>query len=223
MLFSFILFLLIGFIPYISAFFALEIGLQQTKKLLPNTLIYFFFYSIFKLFASSVALTELQGHNIQTFIFSVVVNSFEFVAFRYALVHNKVKSSIKGNTIAFWWSFISSFVTSILTFISNSRTYELEPHHISYSLSTISYLFIIFAMQNLSFSINQYTKISELSAFQQLYVFLLGIPAAITSIDTTGLVPAYIPDILKVFASALLYFVSRFFHSNEENKAQKTK
>lgn len=223
MLFSFLLFLLIGFIPYISAFFALEISLQQTKKLIANTLIYFFFYSIFKLFASSVALTELQGHNIQTFIFSVVVNSFEFVAFRYALIQNKVKNSLKGNIIAFWWSFISSFTTTILTFISNSRTYELEPHHISYSLSTISYLFIIFAMQNLSFSISQFTKISELSIFQQLFVFLLGIPGAITSIDTTGIVPAYVPDILKIFASALLWFVSRFFTSYEDSKLSKTK
>lgn len=222
MLFSFLLFLLIGFIPYISAFFALEISLQQTRRLLPNTFIYFFFYSVFKLFASSVALTELQGHNIQTFIFSVVVNSFEFVAFRYALVQNKVKNPLKGNTIAFWWSFISSFITTILTFISNSRTYELDPHHISYALSTISCLFIIFAMQNLSFSISQYTKISELSASQQLFAFLLGIPGAVTSVDTTGFVPAYVPDLVKIFASALLWFISRYFTSYEELKASKT-
>ncbi|KAK8888487.1 hypothetical protein M9Y10_039566 [Tritrichomonas musculus] len=223
MLFSFLLFLLIGFIPYISAFFALEISIQQTKRLLPTALIYFFFYSIFKLFASSFALTELQGHNIQTFIFSLVVNSFEFVAFRYAFVQNKVKNSDKGKTITFWWAFISSFITTILTFISNSRTYELEPHHISYSLATLSYLFLMFAMQNLSLSISQFTKISNLSASKQLFVLLLGIPGAITSVDASGIVPLFVPDVLKVCASALLWFISRFFSLPEENKTAKTK
>lgn len=210
MFFSFILFVIIGFIPFVAAYFALEINFHQTKQLLPSTLIHFALYSVFKLFANSVILAELQGHNIQTFIFTQVISSFEFVAFRWAFARNKVSKPEKGNAISFWWATLSS-LTSFLGFISNSRTYELEPHHISYAISTIAYLFNTFAMQNFSLSIPNTVKISRFSAPQQLFVFILGVPGAITAIESNKLIPAYALDILKILTSSILWIISRIF------------
>ncbi|OHT10323.1 hypothetical protein TRFO_20458 [Tritrichomonas foetus] len=216
MLFSFILFFIIGFIPFVAAYFGLEITTQQTKKLLPSSLVYFSLFSIFKLFTVSALLTELQGHNIQTFIVTLVINSFEFVAFRSAYETNKVTNAEKGNTIAFWWAFLSAFLTTILSFISNSRTYEMEPHHISYAVSTLSYLFLMFAMQNFVLSIKKFTKIHQLTASQQLFVLLLGLPSALASIEPKGLFPSFVPDLLKIGSAALLWVVSKTIRNQKE-------
>ena len=221
MFFSFLLFVIIGFIPFVAAFFGLRINLQHMKKLFPSTVITFFAFSLVKLFVFSVALAELEKHSIQSFVFALISNSFEFVAFRYVFTKNKISNIEKGQFISFWWATLSAFVTTILTFISNSRTYELEPHQISYAFSTISYLFMGFTMQKLTFNIQKLKKITELTPMQQIWVLLTGLPNAIVYLfpaDSKLPFPDYLPDVLKVASSAVLFVFSRGLSPASESK-----
>ena len=66
-------------------------------------------------------------------------------------------------------------------------------------------------MQNFSLSIPNTVKISRFSAPQQLFVFILGVPGAITAIESNKLIPAYALDILKILTSSILWIISRIF------------
>jgi hypothetical protein len=208
MLFSFLLFVLIGFIPFISAYFALDVSLQISKRIVPHTLILFGFASIAKLFSISVVLPEVQGHNIQTFLITLVIHSFEFVFFRKVFVDCRIQNPQKGNVLAFWWSCLAAFSTTILTFISNSRTEELEVSHIVFAISALSHLFLYFAMENIVLSVGPQEKIWRLNGKTQIFILSIGLPAGLGSVDMGQLMPAFIPDLLKLGSSAVLWGVT---------------
>jgi hypothetical protein len=210
MLFSFLLFVLIGFIPFVSAYFALDISLQISKKIVPDALLFFGFASIAKLFSVSVVLPEVQGHNVQTFLITLVINSFEFVFFRKVFVDCRIQNVQKGNVLAFWWSCLVAFSTTILTFISNSRTEELEISHIVFALSVLSYLFLYFAMENIVLSIGPQERIWRLGGKKQIFVLLAGLPAGLGAIDTGHTLPAFLPDLFKLGSAAALWGATRF-------------
>lgn len=205
MLLSFCLFALIGFIPFVAAFFGLTIELQFTKKAFPQILLYFVVASVVKLFSVSAILPEIQGHNIQTFIVTMVINSFDFVFFRNVFVQLRVKNAERGKTIAFWWSCLVAFTTSVLTFVSNSRMQEMEVHHIVYALANLAVLFQSFGMTNLALSLSPLDKVSKLGPREQLLILLFGLPAALASIDPKRLFPAFVPDLLKLVAAAVVW------------------
>ena len=215
MLLSFSLFALIGFIPFVAAFFGLNIELQFTKKAFPEILMYFVAASVVKLFAVSAILPEIQGHNIQTFVVTMVINSFEFVFFRTVFVQKRVSKSERGKVIAFWWSCLVAFTTSILTFVSNSRMQEMEVHHIVYALANLAYLFLYFAMANFALSISNLGKVSKLGPRQQLLILMFGVPAALASIDPKHVVPAFVPELLKLCAAAALWGVTRLLEPSK--------
>jgi len=132
---SFILFVPIGFTPFVSAFFALDSEVQFTKKAVPQILLYAAVAMVTKLFLVSIVLPELQGHDVQTFIVTLAIHSFEFVFFRLGHVAARVNKASRGHTFALCWSALTVFVTSTLTFVSNSRMQELEAHHVAHALS----------------------------------------------------------------------------------------
>jgi hypothetical protein len=210
MLFSFLLFVLIGFIPFVSAYFALDVSLQISKKIVPDTLLFFVIASVAKLFSISVVLPEVQGHNFQTFLITLVIHSFEFVFFRHVFVRCRIQNVQKGNVLAFWWSCFIAFSTTILTFISNSRTEELEVVHLIFAISVLSYLFLYFAMENIVLSIGPQEKIWRLNGKTQVFVLLAGLPAGLGSVDTGHVMPAFVPDLLKLGSSAVLWGVTRW-------------
>jgi hypothetical protein len=208
MFLSFILFVLIGFIPFVSVFFALDINIQMSKKILPQAILMFMFASIAKLIAVAVVLPEVQGHNVQTFLVTLVIHSLEFVAFRQAVVRCRIGNTEKGSVLAFWWACLSVFATNIFAFISNSRTEELEVHHIVFAISAIAALFVYFAVRNVALSIRAQQKVTALDGRTQLFVLLSGLPAALASIDVGQVVPLFVPDLLKLVAAAALWAAS---------------
>ena len=119
MILYFILFSLIGFIPYVSVFIGLQLKPQFIKRIMPKTILLFVIGASFKLFMISVVLPELQGHNVQTFLATMFINSVEFIVFKHNFIKNKVKNTEKGNIIAFGWAAMYAFATSSLVFSSN--------------------------------------------------------------------------------------------------------
>jgi hypothetical protein len=218
MLSSFLLFVLIGFIPFVSAYFGLEVNVQMSKKIVPRAILYFGFACVAKLFSISVILPEVEGHNVETFLVTIVIHSFEFIFFRTAFVECRIQHTEKGNVLAFWWACLSVFSTSILSFISNSRSEELEIAHVVYSISTLSHLFLYFAMENIAMSVPAHEKIWRLNGKTQIFVLLIGIPAGLGSVDLGTLLPAYVPDLLKLGGSVVLWGVTRFLAPAERTK-----
>lgn len=203
MLIYFLLFSLIGFLPYVSVYIGLQLKSQFIRRILPTVLILFAAGSSIKLFMISVVLPELQEHSIQTFLATLFINSAEFIVFRYNFKKSKVKNTEKGNIIAFSWAALYAFVTSILVFISNSRSYELDIKHLSFALGRISFLFVYFAMERVVLSLDPHTPITNMKPNEQLLVLLLGLPSAISALDTS------ISNILALAFSVLIWALAR--------------
>jgi len=208
MFLSFLLFVIIGFIPFVSAFFGLDINLQMSRKILPQAVIYFLAASIAKLFSVSVILPEVQGHIMETLLVTLVIHSFEFVFFREVFATCRIQNSEKANVAAFWWACFSAFSTNILSFISNSRTEELEIHHVVSAMSTLASLFVYFAMRNISLSISSTIKVWKLPGKTQLFILLMGLPAALSSMEGAHFLPLYAPDLMKLLAGAVIWAAS---------------
>jgi hypothetical protein len=210
MFLSFILLVLLAFIPFPAAFFALDITLQVTQRFLPHVLLFFAGAATAKLFTVSLVLPEVQGHNVQTFIIQLVIQSMEFVFFRLALSRAKIRSQgDKATGIAFWWACVSAFATATFPLISNSRAEELEIDHIVSAMSVLYFLFLAFAMKNLALSLSINERITGLSGKGQFLLLLLGLPNAIGSLDLAPMVPSFVPDLVKVLTSALIWAVIR--------------
>lgn len=212
MILYFILFSLIGFIPYVSVFIGLQLKPQFIKRIMPKTILLFVIGASFKLFMISVVLPELQGHNVQTFLATMFINSVEFIVFKHNFIKNKVKNTEKGNIIAFGWAAMYAFATSILVFISNSRSYELEIKHLTFALERVSFLFVYFAMERVVLSMNPQTSITGLDLKQQLIVLMLGLPSAISSLDSN------INNILALVSSILIWALTRKLEIYNQDK-----
>jgi len=152
MIVSFLLFCLIGYIPYISTYFAIQFDSNYIKKLHSPILSTFILYSIVKLFIITVVIPEIQGHLIPNIIVTLIIGSSECVAIWSIFKRNKISNMNRGKIIGFIWGSINAFASTFLQFISNSRTYELEMTSVLYSFATISYLFQAFTACHISIS-----------------------------------------------------------------------
>lgn len=205
MIVNFLLFCIIGFIPYVAAYIGLKIEWATSKKYLPKILLYFLLYATFKLFAVALVIPEVEHSTVATFIFTLVTNSFEFVPFFYLIKNNKAYS--KTPAVTFWWSVFSVAVSCFFNFVSNSRTYELEAQHVVYAFSAISHFFTMLAAEKIFHAIPKKHSIFDLKGRMQFLVLLLGLPAALGSIGAAA--PECVSEIMNTGASFLLYFISR--------------
>ena len=217
MLFSFILFSFIGLIPYVAAYFGLGIEYQYTKKVLGTFFAHFSIFAVIKLFLVALILPEVEGFKIQSFIINMVISSLEFVAYHHSL---KKKNDICTKTITYWWSVFTVLISSVLTYISNSRTYELEIEHIVYAFASSSYIIQWFAAKNLSASIQKNKSIFQFDLKTQIMILLLGLPQAFGSLESIQGYPVYLSDVLRVASSCILYFVTSLFIPKEKKEKQ---
>ena len=218
MIFSFFLFSLIGFIPYIASYIGLGVNMLNLKSVYGDVLKYYSFYAVIKLFLVALILPEVEGYPVHTFIISLVISSFEFVAFHLAIRKNK--KAERATLIAYWWSVLTVIVSTLFQFISNSRTYEIEVNHVIYAVSAISYLIQWSAAKNVSLSIPKQTSIFNFELKTQFIVLLLGLPQAISSFGEIKGLPAYMPDVLRVASSVILYLVSLLMCPSKQEKTK---
>ena len=215
MLFSFILFCFIGLIPYVAAYFGIGIEYQNTKKVIGSVFLYFLLFSVIKLFLVALILPEVEGFKVQTFIINMVISSFEFAAYHLSL---KKKNDIQIKTITYWWSVFTVIISSFLPYISNSRTYELEIHHVIYAFASSSYIIQWFAARNLSISIPKTSSIFSFDAKTQILILLFGLPQAFGSLGQIKGYPAYLPEVARFVSSVVLYFFTALLSPPKEKQ-----
>jgi len=208
MFFSFILFALIGYIPFVSAWFAFHINWNSAKKIILSLIVHFLVASVTKLFIVAIVLPEIEGLHWHSFVISLVLNSLEYFAFRRTLVSNKCKNPQKSTAVAFIWASLNAVVTSLFPFISNAQSYELESRHVTYAFSTVYSLFIWFAAKNISLKNKNQSIVSAESPIDQLFIFLIGVPSALSSLDSNPHLPGYLPHILCLLSSAIIWALS---------------
>jgi hypothetical protein len=220
MLLSFVVFLTIGAAPFVGAFFGLKISMQYLRRVLPQTVAGFFGAAAVKLFLISALLPEAQGHNIQTFMITLVIHSLEFLAVKMLLSSCGATSNEKVSFIAYWWACLSAFSSNILTFASNARAEELELPHIVHAISVSSSLFLYFATALIAISVSSSKSeiMPRMNWKQQILVLSLGLPAACASIDTSSRLPSYVPDILKLVSSGLIWVAAKRLPGKQSRK-----
>ena len=201
--------------PYIAIYLSKNDEHINYRKYFNSFSLYYTIYAIVKLFLVALILPEVEGFKPQTFVINMVISSFEFVAYHLSL---KKKSDKDITIITYVWSLITAVFSSLLPFISNSRTYEVEFSHIIYAFSAVSYLFQWFAAKNISESIPRKKSVTDFDIKTQLFVLSFGLPQAFDSIGSIEGVPDYLTGLLRLGVSVVLYFASSLLTSKKEKQ-----
>ena len=209
MLISFLLFCFIGYIPFVAAFFGLKIDWEIKKNMTSSIIVTYLLYAFLQLFLITIILPEIQGHVISSFIISLVISSFEIIGIWFIIIRKKNTKPTRLKYVAFIWGTLNGILCSILQFISNSRTYELELNQIVFSFGTISYLLQAFAGCYICSSLNRNVPIWGLPYSKQLLALAYGIPQSCSVLSGLKSIPSYVPDILRIVTSFVLFLLTR--------------
>lgn len=207
MLLALVIYFFIAYIPYLAAYIGLGIEWIQLRKVFNRAILYFAGFGIIKIFYVAIVSPAVEGHIVQTFIVNMLLTSFEFIAFQQALSTKFQKGS---KIITYFWSLFSVISISFFPILSNSRSYEIELNHLLYAFCAIQYLFQWGAARNIVRSIGTRANFfrSNIPNFAQLLILLLGLPNAFGSLDRFSVMPSYMPNVLRIGSSVMLYLFS---------------
>lgn len=207
MLVEFLLFALIGYIPFVSLFFAMEIGNGSYKGKFVQFALYFIATSVVKLFAYAIILPELGDHEIQAAIACMFISSLEFIPFRMLLVKLKERTFGKAKVTAYWWALIGTVLTTFTQFISNSRGYEFDIKKVVYALTTLAEILVVFSRTRIALMTNPNDAFYELPMNVQVMVFATSLPAAVSRLG----LPEITSNAVKIGIAAAVWVIVRLF------------